>query len=220
VKRRITWHLDTRSASALFLGEQFPTKFKWADLPRPPVKTVLPSGALSVYYRDFEPDEDKVRLIWDGVDSESFLNEVELKIFIIRFVYNIIDSHLIPSELLAEANLVYETGDWVDEWWCTDKNTEIIEADRQIYPPANRKIRIASSTRQVPRPVPGLVGQTSRFSRRSGKPHIHAKVNHQKSTSGTEIPDDKCFYAFKAGGFYENKQNPLEKACKDEKSSV
>lgn len=216
MRSRITWWLDDRTAVAFDEGSVLPTKFQWRDLPRPRVKEKvkkvgMPSsrdrwrGAV----RDFKPDEHKVQLLWDGMQTDTFLNEVILKQFIIRMTYNIGNNELVPSELLADANLVYETGDWVDVWGCKDKNDEIIECPREIFRPNDRKIRVYSHvSTHVPR------------RQNNAKPRIHAKIDKRIYTPSVEIPDEKCFFTFRAGGFYEKHQNPLENACQEGEKAV
>ncbi len=206
VKRRITWYLDERTAIAMSDGDVLPIKFQWRDLPRPKDENV-PDSDLGHFARDFEEDEHKVQLLWDGMQTDNFLNEVVLKQFIIRMVYMIGNSELVPSELLADANLVYED-DWVDEWGCQDKNDEVIECPREIFRPADRKIQIMRGNDLRHRPngrgwhvAPGM------------KPRIHAFIDRREIVVPIEVPDEKCFYSFRAGGFYEKDQKPLEETC-------
>jgi hypothetical protein len=209
VRRRISWHLQDRTAVAMSDGDALPTKFQWRDLPRPKDEIQPIPQAGVVRFRDFKPDEHRVQLMWDGMQTDTFLNEVQLKQFIIRFVYMLSNDELIPSELLADANLVYDTGDWVDVFGCRDVNDEIIECPREIYRPNDRKIRFAD--RLVPR------------RQNNAKPRIHAKVTPRHSsiyTAPAEIPDEKCFFTFRAGGYYEKEQNPLENACQKGEKAV
>lgn len=203
VRQRITWHLDESTAIAFFPNEPLPTKFTWWDLPRPrDEKSILQAGITR--FRDFKPGEPQVQLIWDGTQCEKFLNGVELKKFLIRFVYGIDQRFLIPSELLADANLAYETGDWVDGWFCTDKNDEIIECPREIFRPRDRKVRhdlkiVSGETHRALKSA----GGPRRSDERTSRTHdIPARV---------EIPDEKCFFRFKEGGFYEKADSS---ACK------
>ncbi len=210
VKRRITWYLGNRTAVAMSPGDALPTKFQWRDLPRP--ERLVPGFENNKNVRqcrDFRPDEKKVQLIWDGMNMEDFLDSTVLKIFIIRMVYDIADGVLIPSELLREAGLVYGTGDWVDEWGCTDKNDEIVECARDIFPPKDRKIQLMD-----------FGGRDHRIVT-PAKPRIHAKIDNRRFMPKTvDIPDHKCFYTFSAGGFYEKDQDPLEKSCQKGKTAV
>lgn len=201
MRRRITWHLETRTAIAIFPNEVLPTVFKWRDLPRPQDESIIPQTGIT-RYRDFKPGEHRVQMLWDGDKCETFVDEVQLKMFIMRFVYNIDQRFLIPSEVLADANLVYETGDWVDEWFCLDKNDEIMECPREIYRPDTRRIRFFDQVRR----------EDDR--KRVVKRNRDVYYAPQRS-SGYEIParveidrlsDEECFYAFKAGGFYEESQ--------------
>lgn len=91
-------------------------------------------------YIDFEENEDRYTLSWAGLFLDSFPNEVETLLFVIRFGYSLPDKYLVPSEILFDFNLVYEAGDWVDEWLCADKHEVIFNANCGM-PPKNRKIR-------------------------------------------------------------------------------
>ena len=57
---------------------------------------------------------------WDlycnGVPEKQFSSEVFLKCYIIRFIYGVSDWHLIPSELLYDAGLLYANNEWIDRW--------------------------------------------------------------------------------------------------------
>jgi hypothetical protein len=230
VRRRISWYLNQRKAVAICPGETTASRFGWLDLPRP--RTVAPDSHILGGIRDFEPGENRVQLIWDSIDLEEFLNEVGPKLYIIRVVYDIKNYELIPSELLYEAGLVYETGDWVDEWGCNDHNNEIIECPREIYPPASRKIRFSDE------PLPDEVWQPNHDARykpqrvllssnrptgRNRKRHGSVKILPVCAVNArveVEIPDSECFYTFKAGGFYEKGQKPTENACKEEEKAV
>lgn len=198
---RITWHLEERTAIAVFPNEIIPVTFKWRDLPRPRDEKVIPQAGIT-RFRDFRPGENKVQLIWDGTSCEKFVDEVQLKLFLIRFVYNIDQRFLVPSELLADANLVYETGDWVDEWFCTDQNDEIIECPREIYRPTDRKIRHNHIKPRVKPKITHQVVKRSdyRQSQQSLGYEIPARVEIDRLT------DEECFFHFKAGGFYEKKE--------------
>lgn len=212
MRRRITWFLENRTAVAMSPGDVLPTKFEWRDLPRPS-ETISETYNEVIFarstFRDFREDEHKVRLLWDGMQCETFLNEVILKQFIIRLTYDIHNEVLIPSELLADANLVYDTGDWVDQWNCMDKNDEIIECPRELYRPANRKIRMD----------PGFSTGSLR-KQNNAKPRRHIGFDRREITAKVEIPDVKCYYAFRAGGFYEKGQNPLEQTCEKGEKAV
>ena len=65
-------------------------------------------------YADFEPDEDRYTLSWEGLFLDTFRTEIDALLFIIRFGYSIKDTDLVPSEILADFQLTYEAGDWVD----------------------------------------------------------------------------------------------------------
>lgn len=197
MRRRITWHLDTRTAIALVIGEALPIVFKWRDLPRPLDEKKTPQ----LVFRDFEPGEARVQMLWEGTQCEKFTDEVQLKTYIMRFVYNINIQHLIPSEVLADAGLVYETRDWVDEWYCTDKNSEIVKASGTICRPSTRKIRFLEN---VKRDYRGHEAPRSYA-------YVTTPVHQRKYYQGYEIAakpdlsDVKCFYVFKAGGHYETR---------------
>ena len=145
------------------------------------------------------------------MQTDTFLDEVVLKQFIIRLTYNLGNGVLVPSELLADANLVYKD-DWVDEWGCEDKNEDILECPRDLYRPADRKIQImrgAALHTRGPMRKPHFT-----------KPRIHAFVDRREVPARIEIPDEKCFYSFRAGGFYEKDQKPLEDTCEKGEKAV
>lgn len=211
VRRRINWFLETRTAIAMSDGDVLPTKFQWRDLPRPKIVEFgmsSPSDSGRAQIRDFEAHEHKVQLIWDGMNMETFLDEVVLKQFIIRMTYDIANEVLVPSELLADANLVYKD-DWVDQWGCQDANEDVIECPRELYRPANRNIKFGNYTHMgTPR------------NHQNAKPRIHAKIDRREIVAKIEIPDEKCFYTFRAGGFYEKDQKPDEVACETGEKAV
>ena len=89
---------------------------------------------------DFGLGEERYDLVWDGIYLESFVREAEVISFIIRFAYSMKGEHLIPSEILADFNWIYEGGDWVDEWECPDWH-EITPALGPIIRPFDRKLR-------------------------------------------------------------------------------
>ena len=211
VKRRITWYLNERTAIAMSDGDVLPTKFQWRDLPRPKVTEFgmsSPSDTGLGQIRDFHAEEHKVQLLWDGMQTDTFLDEVILKQFIIRLTYNIGNGILVPSELLADANLVYRD-DWVDMWGCQDKNEDIIECPRDLYRPADRKIQIMRGN-----PIFGARHH------QNAKPRIHAFIDRREITAPIEIPDEKCFFSFRAGGFYEKDQKPIKDACEKGEKTV
>ena len=189
VKKRIVWYLEEKTAVAIAIGELLPTKFQWKK------------------QKSFNPNKDGVVLLWDGIYSDKFKNEIELKLFLIRLIYNIEDKFLIPSELLADANLVYTTGDWVDEWQCTDKNNEIIECERDIWRPISRKIRYTGY--RTP-----LKLKTYKIDKKQTQNVYAEKAVRYKIPAKVEInslEDEKCFFHFKAGGYYSQKQQTLDK---------
>jgi hypothetical protein len=206
--------LNERTAIAMSDGDALPTKFQWRDLPRPQIKTfgmTSPSDPARRLIRDFKEDENKVQLLWDGMQTDEFKDEVRLKQFIIQLVYNIGNNELVPSELLADANLVYKD-DWVDVWGCTDKNDDVIECPRILYRPAGRKIQIMRGN---------LFSKAGpHFVRPASKPRIHAFVDRREIPAIIEIPDEKCFYSFRAGGFYEKDQKPLEETCEKGEKAI
>lgn len=99
---------------------------------------------------DFEAEEDRYLLSWEGLFLDSFRKEEEALLFILRFGYSISDQHLIPSEILADFNLVYEAGDWVDEWRCSDRH-EVVFALGKIQRPVGRKIQFQGYPRITPK---------------------------------------------------------------------
>jgi hypothetical protein len=209
VKRRIWWHLNDRTAIAMSDADLLPTKFSWRDLPRN--WEDVPGKPNSRQTRDFKPEEHKVQLLWDGMQTDTFLDEVVLKHFIIRLVYMLDNSVLVPSELLADANLVYKD-DWVDQWGCLDNNDEIIECPREIYRPKGRNIQIMRG-KAVHNSGPSFV-HAPRNSR------IAAKIDRREIPAVVEVPDEKCFFSFRAGGFYEKGQKPLKDACEKGEKAV
>lgn len=104
----------------------------------------------SCVYKDFEPDEDRYILSWEGIFMDTFLTEADVLCFILRFGYSIADDNLIPSEILADVNLVYEAGDWVDEWGCPDQH-EVIFAMGEVQRPPDRNIRFEGYPRITPK---------------------------------------------------------------------
>jgi len=100
-------------------------------------------------YVDFETGEDRYVLSWEGLFMDSFPKEEEVLLFIIRFGYDIQDKQLVPSEILADFNLVYEGGDWVDEWGCPDRH-EVVFAIGQIQRPPQRNIHFGGYPRITP----------------------------------------------------------------------
>lgn len=90
-------------------------------------------------------------LRWDGLFVEEFSSELEIKLYLIRLGYGIEIQYLIPSELLADAGLRYMTGDWVDEFTCTDKNDEIgeLQENHLLSVPKDRRIRLPGPTSAV-----------------------------------------------------------------------
>jgi hypothetical protein len=101
-------------------------------------------------YVDFEPDEDRYILSWEGLFMDTFLKEQEVLLFIMRFGYSIPDEDLVPSEILTDVNLVYEAGDWVDEWGCPDQH-DVIFAIGDIQRPPERNIRFEGYPRITPK---------------------------------------------------------------------
>jgi hypothetical protein len=215
VRKRITWYLEERTAVSIPAGDGFTSmKFEWGALPLP--RADIPVTAAGVAnFRDFLPEENKVRLLEDGVPASEFLDIIALKTFIIRFAYDIGEDVLIPSELLADAGLIYATGDWVDEWGCRDKNNEIIESRIAIiYRPPTRKLRSGD----------GFSRQGSGGSRAPSKiqvPILRARIDRRaRFTPKVEILDTECFYTFRAGGFYEKNQDPLESSCEKGETAI
>ncbi|KKL73900.1 hypothetical protein LCGC14_2070230, partial [marine sediment metagenome] len=211
VRKRIVWYLTERTAVAMSSEDVLPTKFEWRDLSRPIIEKKQGQSGFATY-RDFRDDENKVMLLWDGINTDEFLNEVVLKQFIIRLTYNIGNDELVPSELLADANLVYESGDWVDVWGCRDKNDEIIECPRKIFRPADRNIQIMHGN--------DLQHDSHRLITPSRRQQIRALIGNREIPAIIEVPDEKCFYSFRAGGFYEKDQKPSEGTCEKGEKAV
>jgi len=101
-------------------------------------------------YVDFESGEDRYILSWEGLFMDSFICEEDALLFVIKFGYSINDKNLVPSEILADFNLVYEGGDWVDEWGCPDEH-EVMFSMGKIQPPAIRNIRFEGYPRITPK---------------------------------------------------------------------
>ena len=99
---------------------------------------------------EFKPGEDRYILSWDGVFLDTFLTEVEVLLFIIRFGYSIGSTDLVPSEILTDFQLAYEAGDWVDEWGCLDQH-EVVFVLGEIQRPAQRNIRFEGYPRITPK---------------------------------------------------------------------
>jgi len=218
VRRRIKWYLDQRVAIANVPGGGQPQRFEWKDIPRPRID---PNDA-SRGFRDFRKGENRVFLHWGSGDGgigtvDDFLDEVELQTYIIRLVYDIQSRHLIPSEILADAKLVYENHSWVDSWSRRrNTNGKIIYTDATICPPPNRHIQFSGyCNNPIGRNVRSSVQRAQRRTRVIGKIH-----SAQKKVEIPEIPDDACFFAFKAGAFYEKDQKPGKSACREEEKQV
>ena len=81
---------------------------------------------------------------------DSFLREVDVLCFIIRFGYGVADNDLVPSEILTDFNLAYEAGDWVDEWSCPDEH-DVVFVMGEIQRPPDRNIRFEGYPRITPK---------------------------------------------------------------------
>lgn len=84
----------------------------------------------------------------DGLPEGEFEDEVQLKLYIIRFVYDIQVWMLIPSELLYDAGLLYVTNEWIDTW---NQPGQILIEAREDLPakPAVRSIRLPDKPGQL-----------------------------------------------------------------------
>ncbi len=139
-------------------------------------------------YVDFESDEDRYVLSWEGLFMDSFPSEEEVLLFIIRFGYSVGDDALVPSELLADFDLVYEAGDWVDEWYCPDQH-EVIFALGEIQKPDDRNIRFEG----YPRITPRREWQEGTYFDETGAVHTYSHTGHYSQESEVvaeiEIPE-------------------------------
>ncbi len=138
MKRRMVKTGDRRYRIELPGGDI--SEFTYRDLPRPWNQDLY-------CYLDFEPGADRYSLAWEGNFVDSFPKEEELLCFLIRFAYTIGEEHLIPSEILSEFWLGYESGYWVDEWGCPDQ-IQVIRVRRVSYP-ALRKLRFTKPASQA-----------------------------------------------------------------------
>jgi hypothetical protein len=102
---------------------------------------------------DFGPEEDRFVLRWDGVMVDTFWREEEVLLFILKFGYSIGDKQLVPSEILADFQLVYEGNAWVDEWSCEDQK-QVLSTLSSIIRPADRRIRFEGYPRITPKQRP------------------------------------------------------------------
>ena len=149
---------------------------------------------------------------------DTFETLAGMKTFIIRWVYDIHPSLLIPSELLADAKLRYKDKEfWVDNF-CTIGDAEIIEDCDVIYRPADRKIRLP-----VPQEhrVPAKTATPPTFPRRYIPPvrageersvlasndEVQAWLRHRAAMEQSrlqevpwlsEISDDRCIYSLES----------------------
>lgn len=191
VKKRIAWYPTVHLAVVEWQGKGGTSRLQWRE----------------------STEDGSALMVWDGVQCEKFISVVALKSFIIRMVYDIDEDVLIPSELLAEGHMIYATGDWVDEWGCRDENDEIIECESGVYRPPGRALRAEGR-------VPRHWSAASQSASPKRKPGVCANIDMRWSAPKVEIPDIECFYTFRAGGYYEKNQDPLESSCEKGETTV
>lgn len=197
IKRRLWWKGQT---AEMVRREAYRDRFHWYRRTRDVTKWV-----------DDKPvryEEDTWYLCWEGAGFEYFTTEVELKLYLIRLAYDIQEYHLVPSILLLDAGLWYSTGDWVDQFGCTDKNNEIEEfsGDFPGKIPQHRILYLAGAAFPgvAPRPpVPPSkekVPETARDIVRSVVVGFLAGGKKKKPFSWTNIlpplepPDEECVF--------------------------
>ncbi len=103
IRRRIKWR---NTECAVRVSADLSCLFTWNHRSRE-------MGSLGARSPQTEPVWE---LYFDGEAEERFSSLGELKCHIIRFVYDIRDEELIPSEVLYDAGLLYVTNEWVDGW--------------------------------------------------------------------------------------------------------
>lgn len=194
MKRRISWDFHSHIARVVFPSCPDVEIFSWKNLPLPLNDQINPVGK-TYTFRPFEEDEDKLQLYWNGVPCETFLDETVLKVYLIRFVYNLDIAYSIPSEILADAQLQYSTGKWVDEFFSCKFNGDIIQVDTLIPRPPNRNIK--------------LEGCIFPDQKNKNKPHYAPTKNTYSSEKIVKI---EASLHFRKGGFYEKLENPKKES--------
>ncbi len=122
---------------------------------------------------DFEPSEYRFSLWWDGAFMEYLPRELDVLLFIVRFGYGVRDQHLVPSELLADLGLVYQSGSWLDSWGCTGER-EVVFPKGPIKRPLFRNLHLMGYPPIIP------VVQKSRIVNRPYAPKVRAEVKIPK----------------------------------------
>ena len=110
MKRRIKW---TSRACSAKLVDKSQTSFRWIN------QKCFSSKHMNGNQVTYEIST--WLLYWEGIPAEKFDSEIELKVYIIRFVYNLGQEFAVPSLLLYEADLRYQASIWVDEWSAPNK---------------------------------------------------------------------------------------------------
>jgi len=135
---------------------------------------------------------------WEGVSMEAFQRKEEALCFLIRFSYGLANYHLIPSEILADFNLAYKSGRWVDGWGYNEPllRNEVVFQAGGVKKPENRKIRYQEWRR----------GSINDFPEREKKKNRLLRVMEsfrrrkaQKPQIRQERPDEECVFTLKSG---------------------
>ena len=192
MRRRIAWDLEKRRATAVMPGEALPTNFSWD------VRSWVSS--------EDGKQGDHFTLSWEGVWVHNFGDEPSLKEFLIRFVYGIQDNFLVPSELLADANVIYESEEWVDDWFSQRDEGRLIEAPRQIVRPYDRNIRLGEGDRgKIQQKRDNIFEKIRQFNQgRLGKPRKKKEKSRILSPVDVDpLTDEECYYVFPAGAKYQ-----------------
>jgi hypothetical protein len=149
---------------------------------------------------------------WEGVSLESFAHKEEAVCFVIRFAYGIAPYHLIPSEILADFGLTYESGGWVDGWLHPSGmlGHEVVFKPGGVERPQDRKIRYQEWKK----------GRITDFPKRE-KPknrllRVMEGLRRRKGQTRRRLPelsDDECTFTLKSG-------SEAEKAYEGEKRRI
>lgn len=189
--RRLFWFLDKNVATAWPLESKSMTRFDWRSLPLPLESREYPGGTKIYQRREWKDNEKKIQLVWDGQACDRFVSESELRPFLIRFIYNISPNYLIPSEMLADAEMVYADGEWVDSFREPNRGKRAVISTSPIQRPVDRKIMLdshplfAANAKQYALKPPAPPGLTAHFS--------------------ADTRSVECSLRYRAGGFYGKK---------------
>lgn len=179
LQRRIFWTPDAARVIIKADGGQTTRQYKWHKKDR------------EFNYRSarFESVRAKHILFVDGMELLDFEHEEDLKEYIIRGVYGL--EALIPSEVLADAGLVYEDGSWIDEWYNFSEEKKIVPFSGTIFGPYDRNL-VLPETGKSPLPVPNR----EPLPRRGNIIPLIARIE--------EPPDEDCFFVLESGGCSRN----------------